>query len=100
MPIMEHMPKNCSADVQAVTAHIDKAFMSKDEKETARILQMFDMTTLADHLDDVVGAIWRERGRGSRWGKAVRGLFRDRGEGLVDVHARSIALDDGEDGIA
>ena len=53
---MEHMPKNCSADVQAVTAHIDKAFMSKDEKETARILQMFDMTTLADHLDDVVGA--------------------------------------------
>ena len=53
---MEHMPKNCSADVQAVIAHIDKAFMSNDEKETARILQMFNMNALADHLDDAAGA--------------------------------------------
>ena len=53
---MEHMPKNCSSDVQAVIAHVDRTFTSKNKNEINKILKIFNFTDLADHLDDAAGA--------------------------------------------
>ncbi len=50
------MPKNCSADVQAVIAHIDSVFTSGNTKEINTILKLFNMTELSNHLDDAAGA--------------------------------------------
>ena len=54
-PILEWMPKNCSADVQAVIAHIDSVFTSGNQKEINSIKALFNMSALT-HLDDVAGA--------------------------------------------
>ncbi len=48
------MPKNCSADVQAVIAHVDSTFTGQNQKEIDRILKIFDFTGLA--LDDAASA--------------------------------------------
>ncbi|RPD60565.1 peptidase S28 [Lentinus tigrinus ALCF2SS1-7] len=56
-PIMDHMPKNCSADVQAAIKKIDSVFMSNDTKEIDAILTLFNMTALKEHLDDAAGAL-------------------------------------------
>ncbi|KAH9943173.1 peptidase S28 [Epithele typhae] len=56
-PIREGMAKNCSADVQAVIAHIDSVFSSKNQKSINSLLAMFNMTPLASHLDDAAGAL-------------------------------------------
>ena len=50
------MAANCSADVQAVIAHIDSVFTSKNQKAINTILEMFNMTSLSNHLDDAAGA--------------------------------------------
>ena len=55
-PILEYMPKNCSADVQAVIAHIDSVFTSGNHREINTILKLFNMTELSNHLDDAAGA--------------------------------------------
>ncbi|KAJ8469607.1 hypothetical protein ONZ51_g8879 [Trametes cubensis] len=55
-PILEWMPKNCSADVQAVIAHIDSVFTSGNQKEINSIKALFNMSALT-HLDDVAGAL-------------------------------------------
>jgi len=49
------MPKNCSADVQAVIAYIDKVFKGTDLKAIDEIKANFNLTALT-HLDDVAGA--------------------------------------------
>ena len=49
------MPKNCSADVQAVIAHIDAVFTSGNQKEINAVKKIFNMTALT-HLDDAAGA--------------------------------------------
>ena len=55
-PIKEGMAANCSADVQAVIAHIDSVFTGKNQKAIDTILEMFNMTSLSNHLDDAAGA--------------------------------------------
>ncbi|KAL7282649.1 hypothetical protein ACG7TL_004122 [Trametes sanguinea] len=55
-PILEWMPKNCSADVQAVIAHIDSVFTSGNQKEINSIKALFNMSALT-HLDDAAGAL-------------------------------------------
>lgn len=49
------MPKNCSADVEAVIKHIDKIFKSADHKAIGAIKENFNLTPLT-HLDDVAGS--------------------------------------------
>jgi hypothetical protein len=49
------MPKNCSADVQTVIAHIDETFTGKDTKAIQSIKNMFGLADVT-HLDDVAGA--------------------------------------------
>ncbi|KAF7775751.1 hypothetical protein Agabi119p4_4144 [Agaricus bisporus var. burnettii] len=55
-PIREHMPANCSADVQVAISHIDEVF-SWDNKTA--IQEMKDLFGLGEmtHLDDVAGAL-------------------------------------------
>ncbi|KAI0832760.1 peptidase S28 [Trametes gibbosa] len=55
-PIRQFMPQNCSADVQAVIAHIDEVFTSGNRKEINNIKALFNMSALT-HLDDVAGAL-------------------------------------------
>ena len=56
-PIRQYMPQNCSADVQAVIAHIDQVFTSGNRKEIDHIKALFNMSALT-HLDDVaIGAV-------------------------------------------
>jgi len=54
-PIREHMPRNCSADVQVVIKHIDRVFTSSDTASINAVKDMFGMSDLS-HLDDVAGA--------------------------------------------
>ncbi|KAI0751119.1 peptidase S28 [Daedaleopsis nitida] len=56
-PVLENMAKNCSADVQAVIAHVDKTFTFGSDKEITSILKTFNMTALRPHLDDAAGAL-------------------------------------------
>ncbi|KAJ3511571.1 hypothetical protein NLJ89_g4020 [Agrocybe chaxingu] len=56
-PIRLHMPANCSADVQAVIAHIDKTFTGKNTTAIKAIQDSFGLHELGDHLDDVAGAL-------------------------------------------
>nr|GAT54219.1 predicted protein [Mycena chlorophos] len=50
------MPANCSADVEAVIAHIDEVFMGSDEKAIQEIKTAFGMGDVT-HLDDVASAL-------------------------------------------
>lgn len=49
------MPKNCSADVEAVISRIDNVFTHGPTSEINRIKTLFGMQNLM-HLDDVAGA--------------------------------------------
>ncbi|PCH36001.1 peptidase S28 [Wolfiporia cocos MD-104 SS10] len=53
--IRKHMPQNCSADVQAVIAHIDEVFTSNDTDAINEIKQTFSMNLT--HLDDFASAL-------------------------------------------
>ncbi|KAG6808517.1 hypothetical protein H0H92_003858 [Tricholoma furcatifolium] len=55
-PIRLNMPQNCSADVQAVIAHVDEVFTGTD---AAAIQALKDNWGLGDmtHLDDVAGSL-------------------------------------------
>ncbi|KAL0066152.1 hypothetical protein AAF712_006776 [Marasmius tenuissimus] len=55
-PIRQNMPKNCSADVEAVIAHIDEVFTSDDTEAINSIKDNFGLGGLS-HLDDVAGAL-------------------------------------------
>lgn len=49
------MPQNCSADVEAVIAHVDEVFTSGSAKEIAALKATFGMSDMP-HLDDVAGS--------------------------------------------
>ena len=51
--IREHMPANCSADVQALIAQIDNVFSGMNTTVIQRIKDPFGFGSLS-HLDDVV----------------------------------------------
>ncbi|KAG6850910.1 hypothetical protein H0H93_006736 [Arthromyces matolae] len=55
-PIRTHMPANCSADVEAVIAHVDKTFTSNNAIAIQALKQQFGLGNLT-HLDDVAGAL-------------------------------------------
>lgn len=46
------MPKNCSADIEAVIAHIDNVFTMGTSQEIQDIKELFGMGDVT-HLDDV-----------------------------------------------
>lgn len=54
-PIRQNMPKNCSADVEAVINHIDETFTGKNQTAIKEIKALFGLEALT-HLDDVAGA--------------------------------------------
>ena len=54
-PIRQFMPKNCSADVQAVIALFDKVFTSGTSAEQAALKEQYGMSDVT-HADDVTGA--------------------------------------------
>ncbi|GJE96313.1 serine carboxypeptidase S28-domain-containing protein [Phanerochaete sordida] len=55
-PIRQFMPKNCSADVEAVIAHVDKVFTSGTKAEIDALKANWGMQDLT-HLDDVAGSL-------------------------------------------
>lgn len=54
-PIRQNMAKNCSADVEAVIAHVDKVFTGNNQTAINEIKSLFGLESLT-HLDDVAGA--------------------------------------------
>ncbi|PPQ79519.1 hypothetical protein CVT25_003401 [Psilocybe cyanescens] len=55
-PIRTNMPANCSADVQAVIAHVDKTFSGKNATAIQALKENFGLGNLT-HLDDAAGAL-------------------------------------------
>ncbi|EPQ59204.1 peptidase S28 [Gloeophyllum trabeum ATCC 11539] len=55
-PIRQYMPRNCSADVEAVIAHMDQVFTSGTPSQIAALKAQFGMSNVT-HLDDVAGAL-------------------------------------------
>ncbi|KAJ3558315.1 hypothetical protein NM688_g1003 [Phlebia brevispora] len=55
-PIRQFMPQNCSADVQAVIAHVDQVYTNGTTAEIQDLLEMFYLQTL-QHLDDAAAAL-------------------------------------------
>ncbi|KAG6885617.1 hypothetical protein C0993_012364 [Termitomyces sp. T159_Od127] len=55
-PIRLHMPANCSADVQAVIAHVDKTFSGNNATAIQVLKETFGLGNMT-HLDDVAGAL-------------------------------------------
>jgi hypothetical protein len=49
------MPANCSADVQAVIAHVDQTFSGNNPSAIQSLKSLFHMGNVT-HLDDVAGA--------------------------------------------
>ncbi|KAG6882043.1 hypothetical protein C0992_012900, partial [Termitomyces sp. T32_za158] len=54
-PVRLNMPQNCSADVQAVIAHVDEVFTGTNETAIQAIKDNFGLGDMT-HLDDVAGA--------------------------------------------
>jgi len=54
-PIRQYMPLNCSADVEAVIAHIDETFTTGTTEQIDAIKTLFNMNLT--HLDDFAGAL-------------------------------------------
>jgi hypothetical protein len=55
-PIRQFMPANCSADVEAVIAHIDQVFTSNDTTAIQVLKDNWGLGNLT-HLDDAAGAL-------------------------------------------
>ncbi|PPQ68264.1 hypothetical protein CVT26_006180 [Gymnopilus dilepis] len=55
-PVRLFMPKNCSADVEAVIAHVDKTFSGKDATAIQALKENWGLGDMT-HLDDVAGAL-------------------------------------------
>ncbi|TDL29922.1 hypothetical protein BD410DRAFT_759045 [Rickenella mellea] len=55
-PIRQFMPQNCSADAQAVIAHVDKVFSGSNMTAIDEIKSLFGLSGLS-HLDDVAGSL-------------------------------------------
>jgi hypothetical protein len=50
------MPKNCSADYEAIIDHIDSVFMQGSDEDKTSLKEMFAVQDL-DHDDDAASAI-------------------------------------------
>ncbi|KAL0063142.1 hypothetical protein AAF712_009932 [Marasmius tenuissimus] len=57
-PIREYMPKNCSADVEAVIAHVDKTIGSNDKAQIQKLKAGFGMSDVTN-VDDFVTTLTR-----------------------------------------
>lgn len=55
-PIRQNMDKNCSSDVQAAIAYIDKVFSGNDKTAIVKLKDTFGLTGVT-HLDDAAGAL-------------------------------------------
>ncbi|KAF7792825.1 hypothetical protein EIP86_003925 [Pleurotus ostreatoroseus] len=55
-PIRQFMPQNCSADIQAVIAHVDQVFTNGTSSDIEDLKEQFNLQTL-QHLDDAAGAL-------------------------------------------
>ncbi|KAH7916580.1 peptidase S28 [Hygrophoropsis aurantiaca] len=55
-PIREHMPKNCSADVERVVAYLDNLHLTHNQKGIQDLQNAFGLEKLA-HIDDFAGAL-------------------------------------------
>ncbi|KAJ8697118.1 hypothetical protein PTI98_006924 [Pleurotus ostreatus] len=55
-PIRNHMPRNCSADVQAVIAHVDEVFGGDNTTAIDELKANFGMSGVK-HVKDVAGAL-------------------------------------------
>ncbi|KAG2071058.1 peptidase S28 [Suillus decipiens] len=55
-PIREHMPKNCSSDVQAVIAYLDKMYVAKDTAGIQTLQEAFSLGGLK-HVGDFATAL-------------------------------------------
>ncbi|KIM91231.1 hypothetical protein PILCRDRAFT_59170 [Piloderma croceum F 1598] len=55
-PIRQYMPKNCSADVEAVTAYVDEVFTNGTDDAVAALKSNWGMGNVS-HLDDIVSAL-------------------------------------------
>ncbi|KAF9031816.1 peptidase S28 [Hymenopellis radicata] len=55
-PIRQNMPANCSADVAAVIAHVDKTFSGSNKTAINALKDVFSLGEMT-HLDDVAGAL-------------------------------------------
>lgn len=54
-PIRQNMPKNCSADVEAVVAFFDATFTGDNQTAIDDLKALYGMEGVT-HLDDVAGA--------------------------------------------
>ncbi|KAF8520564.1 serine carboxypeptidase S28-domain-containing protein [Gautieria morchelliformis] len=55
-PIRQNMPKNCSADIEAVIMHIDEVFTCGKPQEKQAIKATFGLEDVT-HLDDAAGSL-------------------------------------------
>ncbi|TFY82703.1 hypothetical protein EWM64_g1305 [Hericium alpestre] len=55
-PIRKFMPRNCSADVQAVVQHFDQVYASGNKSAFTALKDLFGMSNVV-HPDDVSGAL-------------------------------------------
>ncbi|KAF4600111.1 hypothetical protein EYR40_007217 [Pleurotus pulmonarius] len=55
-PIRNHMPRNCSADIQAVIAHVDEVFGGDNTTAIDELKANFGMSGVK-HVKDVAGAL-------------------------------------------
>ncbi|KIP11822.1 hypothetical protein PHLGIDRAFT_10371 [Phlebiopsis gigantea 11061_1 CR5-6] len=55
-PIRQFMPKNCSADVEAVVAHVDQVFTNGTKAQISALKANWGLQNVT-HLDDVSGAL-------------------------------------------
>ena len=53
-PILRHMPKNCSADVQAVVAYLDGLYAANDITKMQMLKETFNLGKL--QIDDFAWA--------------------------------------------
>lgn len=59
-PVRQHMPSNCSADVQAVVAYVDTVLTSDNATAIQTLKESFGMGEVT-HLDDVAGSRKRDQ---------------------------------------
>lgn len=55
-PIRQHMPQNCSADVEAVISHVDQVLSNGTSSEKSALKDLFGLSTVT-HDDDAAGAL-------------------------------------------
>lgn len=54
-PIRQNMPKNCSADIEAVISHVDHVFTTGSAQEKQALKDLFGIGDVT-HLDDAAGS--------------------------------------------